>query len=808
MAVNGVSTTDLLTSPTLDALIGNHAGTTKQILVSSLAQQMRSDPAFEQLPASPRFTSLQALIDDTTLTSSPGHLGSVSTGDRVFVEKEAVVFVVADSSVTDHDVQNAAATPVKFYQASGLFDTRDRFRSAVARGETWSVGQIVDAGGYLYEATSASTMIPDLPGFKPYGWFVTPQHFGAKADAPNPYEFYGKSAYMAARAAVNGGAGATDDQAAITSAASAADTLNLVLLFDGHYFTADVARYPDGLLDAAFARDDGPRIRSRGDNPAWTSIATAGRGCLAPASAAYLPDGSFDVSWVPNFQTHNTLVQGITFIGPMDTQQPSNGFLAANSRMAKVVDCPGFGFTDGAPIVLFSVADGGAFKPTVKNSYIGHDIYILGTQTRTIDAMLYMSNRWGVRLLTRARSGGKPNDFHMSDVLGYLTLEGFVSTKPVDFGGTSLNYGPGNISVSDCMAFAEPARKYREGTLAAGATSTEWVFSYAAGYDADVAGDDFSPASGVKFLLRVVVNGARRYREITAYNPATKTITISSALPPEFSGGDARIMFSTEKIIAENVNGTFPRFMDLHSNENISLVNINAEEFEVPIVVAPEVKRATLVAPRLKVSDGVNFLMVDGSPCSAPISVIGGFDALDIGGMIANNQTLGFTNRIDDQGIGQGGDGGDQYGYVFSSTSALDQYPWDVSADPNGAYVEAGMCVQMESSANDGRANARPKVRIATGNNIDNSMLVGGPAGKRYYNGDYIPVLAAGARAFALVEDGGAVAVSGRLSSAANGLWRAAAPTDPDMDSILVAEGVSAGGGTGSTRVKINVRVK
>ncbi|WP_457650928.1 hypothetical protein, partial [Profundibacter sp.] len=61
MAVNGVSTTELLTTPTLDALIGNHAGTTKQILVAAFSEQLRAIGAFESLPIRAGYNSRQSL---------------------------------------------------------------------------------------------------------------------------------------------------------------------------------------------------------------------------------------------------------------------------------------------------------------------------------------------------------------------------------------------------------------------------------------------------------------------------------------------------------------------------------------------------------------------------------------------------------------------------------------------------------------------------------------------------------------------------------------------------------------------------
>ena len=341
----------------------------------------------------------------------------------------------------------------------------------------------------------------------------------------------------------------------------------------------------------------------------------------------------------PNYQCHGARIAGVTFVGPMDARQPSNGVALANCRMPIVERCYGFGFTDGAPVVLYARGSGGMFKPIVRDCYFGHDVWISGTAARTESQMLYMCNRFGLQVFGPARRRGKINDLATNTNLIYNALESAFTTRPDETAGGNGNFGPGNLLFSGDMAYSEPVRKFREGQMTGG--PTVWHLEFADHTPAH-ATDNFLQHDGLRFYLRAETTNGVEYRRIIGHDG--DTVTVPSAWGGDLVSDDFRIMFTTDEIAKDNIEGHYPRFIDVHSNENVCLVAPNIEEFECPIVLHPEVRRLTLVAPRVKVSDGVFVAQSDDGELMAAINVIGGFDEWQIAGVRSHNFAEGATH--------------------------------------------------------------------------------------------------------------------------------------------------------------------
>ncbi len=179
MAQNGVKTTDLLESATLDSLLGNFAGTTVKILVPDMAQQLKSGGAFDTLPIRAGFGNHQALTVDNLMTYSLDQPGTVSQGDLISVG--GYILEVASSTATDQHETTSGG--IKLYESGNTFTSLQRFEEAVARGVQWVAGTIVLAGGAPFISVSGASGLPALSGFEPYG-VVTPEHFGTTPDGP------------------------------------------------------------------------------------------------------------------------------------------------------------------------------------------------------------------------------------------------------------------------------------------------------------------------------------------------------------------------------------------------------------------------------------------------------------------------------------------------------------------------------------------------------------------------------------------------------------------------------------------------
>jgi len=188
MAVNGVKTTDLVTVPSTDALLGNHQGSTVQISAANVAAQIRSDPAFSKLPSGAFFNTYAQMVADVSLNYS-----SVQVGDHIFIDS-GMLFTIADASATDQHATTQGG--LKVYESGVKFTTRSRFEEAVTRGESQPDGIIVDAGGEMYVSQAGDTSLVSLPGYRqwtggiqtPYVIVITGQSnaAGARNGGPNP----------------------------------------------------------------------------------------------------------------------------------------------------------------------------------------------------------------------------------------------------------------------------------------------------------------------------------------------------------------------------------------------------------------------------------------------------------------------------------------------------------------------------------------------------------------------------------------------------------------------------------------------
>jgi len=157
MAVNGVKTTDLVTVPSTDALLGNHQGSTVQILAANVAAQIRSDPVFSNVPRLPEINSVAELKADTSLTYSADQAGSVVAGDIVVTRADGLALEVMADGVAGV-VQNIATPPVHFKPAkNSISDIR------IFGGYEGDGGQNRDAilAAVDYLSTGGTIFFPD-----------------------------------------------------------------------------------------------------------------------------------------------------------------------------------------------------------------------------------------------------------------------------------------------------------------------------------------------------------------------------------------------------------------------------------------------------------------------------------------------------------------------------------------------------------------------------------------------------------------------------------------------------------------------
>ncbi|MES0879707.1 hypothetical protein [Roseibium sp. SCP14] len=661
-----------------------------------------------------------------------------------------------------------------------------------------------DKGNGRYGREASEPSHPAKKQDQSGAWFalreprVRLQHLGGVADSIDPYLFHDADSYLAARAALNGGAGPTDNAAAWQEAILTAYALKIPVEIDGHFYVSEGAYMPKGTGGEAFSRDDGMVVYGAGHSSKHNSIATGGKAVLYQEGLDFNPDGSLDPGSSIGTQHVGHTVKHFTVVGACDFETHCNGIILANTRTCEVSDIRGYGFARGAPVTIFGFSKGGSFGAHITKVISGHDAWEPGTQNRSFAMMAYNSCRWGVRLLTREHDIGKVNDPEVYAIHCNNALECAISTRPADFGGAgSTNYGPGNIRVYGGFVFAEPVRKFRTGTLTQGGDNLNWILAF----DGAPPDENLAPGGNVQCVLRAEADGRIQYREITAHEQGTGTVTIGSAFntADPADGSDFRVMLTTDEIVADNNSrATYPRAMDFHSNENILLSGLNVEEVECPFVVPDEVRRVTGVACRIKVTDGVYFLKEDGTPADRHIRWVGDGDTINFGNAKVNEVIPGLILHGGDDKITNQSFTGDVEFVKFDGFDTITQ-------------VRNGMCI-VQNAAAEKDDFGWPGHRGSTGNNLDFPRLVIDPtdsvANPVWMGPGYVPVGKSGSRGEAMVAETEVVNLDDTLASAPGGIWRKADPTDTFKDAPLQACSAHDGSPDPSGFVWIKVRVR